>query len=148
MSRKEITRNLNAAASSYYVRKVFAVFPEFGVGRRGQYRLDLLCMNNKRQFIGIESKSCAADYRADTKWKEYLPYTNKLYFLIPETLYESKFYERIVADTKPYGVGIMTCIGRKVTVVQNAKTRSIEEQTMLTMLTKMAWRNGINRANK
>lgn len=148
MSRRETTKRLTDAATRHYVKKRYAVFPEFGVGHRGERRLDLLCMNFKCNFIGIETKSCRQDYTTDSKWRDYLPYTNKLYILIPRELFESSFFERIQADTKPWGVGIMTDSANGITVVQNAKSRPIEDKIVMKTLIKMAWRNGINRAKR
>ena len=62
MGRKEVTKVLTAAASHYYIRKMYSVFPEFGVGRRGQRRLDLLCMDTKLNLVGVEIKSCKKDF--------------------------------------------------------------------------------------
>lgn len=143
MSRKETTELLTAAAKNYYIKKKFAAFPEFGVGYYGKRRLDLLCMNNKCNFVGIEVKSCKADYTTDSKWREYLKYTNKLYILIPPKLAASAFFDQIVTDTKPHGVGIMTLTERgRIYVIQNAKGREVADEVMMKMLIKMAWRNG------
>lgn len=144
MSRRETTELLTRAAKNYYIKKKFAVFEEFGVGSYGKRRLDLLCMNNKCSYVGIEIKSGKADYVTDSKWREYLSYVNKLYILIPPKLAESSFFEQIQRDTKPHGVGIMTLtpIAGKITVIQNAKSQKVADDVMMKMLIKMAWRGG------
>ena len=148
MNRKEVTKVLTEAASHYFITKMFSVFYEFGVGYRGQRRLDLLCLNPKMDFIGVEVKSCKLDYTTDSKWLEYLPFTNKLYLMIPPSLMASDFYQQILADTKPHGIGIMSLTEYgNVYVVQNAKYREIDDLVCGRLLMKMAWRGGQSRRN-
>ena len=143
MNRKETTTLLTEAASHYFIRKIYSVHEEFGVERRGRKRLDLLCMNMKREFVGVEVKSCRADYISDKKWHTYLPYVNKLYFMLPPKAIKSKFFDKVVEDTKPLGVGIMSISDNGyVYIVQNAKRRDLDDIVAMTHLTKMAWRNG------
>lgn len=148
MGRKEVTKVLTEAASHYYIRKLYAVFFEFGVGRRGERRLDLLCMNTKRNLVGVEVKSCKADYTSDSKWMEYLPFTNKLYLMLPPKLVESKFYQQILNDIKPYGIGVMTLTPMgNVKVIKPAKSREVADKVSMKLLIKMAWRGGLSRRN-
>ena len=55
-----------------------AVLPELPLasGRRA----DLIGMDGKGRFIIIEIKSSIADYRADTKWTEYLAHCDEFFF--------------------------------------------------------------------
>lgn len=147
MGRKEVTRVLTQAASHYFIHKLYAAYFEFGVGYRGERRLDLLCLNTKLNLVGIEVKSCKADYTSDSKWMEYLPYTNKLYLMLPPKMIESKFYQQILADIKPHGIGVMT-LGANgyVKVVKLAKRRDVADKVMMKLLVKMAWRSGANRS--
>lgn len=148
MNRKEVTKILTDAATYYYVGKLFSVFKEFGVGRRGQRRLDLLCLNTKLDMIGIEVKSCKADYTSDSKWREYLPFTNKLYLMLPPSLVASDFYQQILSDIKPHGIGVMSLTPYgNVYVVQNAKYREMDDLLIGRLLVKMAWRGGDSRRN-
>lgn len=148
MGRKEVTKVLTAAASHYYIRKMYAVFYEFGVGRRGERRLDLLCMDTKLNLVGVEIKSGKADYKSDSKWMDYLPFTNKLYLFLPPKLVESKFYQQILSDIKPYGIGVMTLtpLGN-VKVIKPAKRREVADKVSMKLLIKMAWRGGASRRN-
>lgn len=147
MSRKETTRILTEAVSHYLIHKMYAVHPEFGVGRRGQRRLDVLAVNMKGDFVGIEVKSCKADYTSDSKWMEYLPYVNRLYLLLPMKMINSKFYAQILEDIKPHGMGVMTLCPESgfIRVVKPAKRKPIDDAVMLKTLMKMAWRNGTSR---
>ena len=147
MGRKEVTKVLTQAVSHYFIHKLYAVYFEFGVGYRGERRLDLLCLNTKLNLVGIEVKSCKADYTADSKWMEYLPFTNKLYLMLPPKMIESKFYQQILEDIKPHGIGVMT-LGANgyVKVVKPAKRREVADKVMMKLLIKMAWRSGTNRS--
>lgn len=147
MSRKETTKILTEAVSHYLIHKLYSVHPEFGVGRRGQRRLDLLSINMKGDFVGIEVKSCKADYTSDSKWMEYLPYVNRLYLCIPPKMVRSKFYEQILADIKPHGLGVMTLCENTgyIKVIKPAKRKPIDDAIMMKVLMKMAWRAGESR---
>lgn len=147
MSRKETTKILTEAVSGYLIHKLYAVHPEFGVGRRGQRRLDVLAVNMKGDFVGIEVKSCKADYTSDSKWMEYLPYVNRLYLLLPPKMIESKFYQQILEDIKPHGMGVMTLcpVSGFIRVIKSAKRKPIDDAVMMKTLMKMAWRNGVSK---
>lgn len=146
LSRKETTQKLAKAAMHYFVHKNYSCHYEFGVGKWGKRRLDLLCLNLKGNLVGIEVKSCNADYRADSKWKEYLPFCNKLYLLIPPKMLKSKFYPQILSDLKPWGVGVMT-LGENgyIQVVKSAKSRDVDTDVSRNILMKMAWRSGTSK---
>lgn len=146
--RKAVTAVLTEAASHYFIKKLYAVFPEFGVGYKGERRLDLLCMHTKGNLVGVEVKSGKRDYTTDSKWKEYLPYTNKLYLCLPPSLVESKFYKQILEDIKPFGVGVMTLSPLGIVkVVKPAKSREVADEITAKLLLKMAWRGGDSRRN-
>lgn len=144
--RKTITDTLTEAASHYFIKKLYSVHKEFGVGRRGQRRFDLLCLNNKAELIGVEVKSCRADYMSDKKWHEYLPHCDKLYFMVPPKALNSKFIEVIKKETKEKGVGILSLNTQgKVYVVQRATIDRMHDENRNKIIIKMAWRNGISR---
>lgn len=144
--RKTITDILTEAASHYFIKKLYSVHKEFGVDRRGRRRFDLLCLNNKAELIGVEVKSCKADYMSDKKWHEYLPHCDKLYFMIPPKALKSTFVEKIKEETKEHGVGIMSLDDSgRVYVVQRATVRRVHDEDRNKIIIKMAWRNGISR---
>ena len=43
-------------------------------------RVDVIGLDGKGRFIIIEIKSSVSDFRADTKWQEYIPYGDQFYF--------------------------------------------------------------------
>lgn len=145
MTRKEITEKLYEALTYYYVKKLYSVHPEFGIEKWGRRRLDALCLNYRGEMIGVEVKSCLADYRTDKKWRTYLPYTNKLYFLFPPSVIESRKFPEIKAEIKAEGAGILTLKYGRVHALVGAKTREVDEKCKYQMLVKMAWRGGTTR---
>jgi hypothetical protein len=102
----------------------------------------------KSKFIGIEIKSCYADYSSDNKWVEYLPFVNSFYFCISEDLYEKKG-EQIKEDCKEHNVGIMVLASKsgKIKVVVKAKIKDIDKKERKRLLIKAAWRGGDSRRN-
>lgn len=58
----------------------YSPLTEFRVGNRR--RVDVIGLNNSGKFIVIEVKASVQDYRADEKWREYLPYADFFYFAV------------------------------------------------------------------
>ena len=46
-------------------------------------RVDVIALGIDGAFVIAEVKSCAADFRADRKWREYLPFCERFYFAVP-----------------------------------------------------------------
>jgi hypothetical protein len=51
-----------------------------GIGRRA----DVAALDATGRFIIVEIKSSLADFRADAKWPEYLPYCDAYYFAVAD----------------------------------------------------------------
>lgn len=84
----------------------FAVLPEFVLasGRRA----DIIAMDPKGLLWIVEIKSSLADYRADSKWREYKDYCDRFCFAIPHLMEPSIIPEEvglIVADA--YGAEVL-----------------------------------------
>jgi hypothetical protein len=60
---------------------------EFRVGTNR--RVDVIGLNSEGEFVIVEVKSSAADYRSDRKWHEYLDFCEKFYFAVPEDFPEN-----------------------------------------------------------
>ena len=45
-------------------------------------RVDVMGLNSKGSFIVVEVKSSVADFRADDKWRDYLPFADQMYFAV------------------------------------------------------------------
>lgn len=145
MNRRELAEHITKSVTNHYVKKVFSVHKEFGVGRRGARRMDLLAVNMKGKFICVEVKTCRQDYTSDSKWHEYLPYCNQMYIAIPRKLFDSKFYPQMVLDVKPHKVGIIVVSDNPregCLIVKSAGNRTIDDKVMMNHFVKMAWRGG------
>jgi hypothetical protein len=47
-------------------------------------RADVIGVNEGGQILIVEIKTCAADYRSDRKWREYLEYCDLFSFAVPD----------------------------------------------------------------
>ena len=45
-------------------------------------RVDVMGLNNKGLYSVVEVKSSVADFRADNKWRDYLPFADQMYFAV------------------------------------------------------------------
>jgi hypothetical protein len=71
-------------------------------------RADIAAVNRDGEVLIVEVKSCAADFRADRKWRDYAAFCDRLYFAISERTPVGLDAPRgglIVAD--PYGAEIV-----------------------------------------
>lgn len=60
----------------------YAALTEFPLGN-GR-RVDVIALGSGGETVIVEIKSCAADFRADRKWMEYLPHCDLFYFAVPD----------------------------------------------------------------
>ncbi len=65
---------------------------------RNWRRVDVIALDRGGRVAIVEIKSSAADYRADRKWRDYLPFCDSFYFAVAEDFDRSLL---------PAGVGIM-----------------------------------------
>lgn len=130
-SKREVVAGYKNILIDYYKRKRFACTTELGLCRRGKRRADFIAMNMKNEFVIVECKSCLADFRSDHKWQDYLKYCNKFYFCVDQKLYEK------IKEELPKEVGCF--VGS--TVVKPAKTRPMDPQIQMQLLTRLAYRN-------
>jgi hypothetical protein len=49
-------------------------------------RADIVALATDAKIIIVEVKSSVADFRADTKWREYRAHCDRFYFAIPESV--------------------------------------------------------------
>lgn len=144
MSRTNITAALYTALTYYYAKQTCSVHKEVGVVPWGRSRLDALVIDYPGNFMGVEIKSCLADFRADKKWRDYLPHVNKLYFLFAPSITKSRCYPEIREELKAEGVGILILsetTGR-ISCSQKAKFRQVSILAKHRMYRKLAWLAG------
>lgn len=92
LSRKEIANLLYIAA-----HKFFKVFKDFRssitfkeVHLTDSLRVDILNLSYSDKVVIIELKSCRQDFEADSKWKGYLDYCDRFFFMCPEGVIDPK----------------------------------------------------------
>ena len=85
-------------------------------------RADLVGLNKAGHVVIIEVKSGAADFRADTKWQEYLPFCDEFYFAV-----DANFPVEILTASSclPTITGIIVADGFGGEVIREASTRKL-----------------------
>lgn len=58
----------------------FACLPEFTL--KTNRRADIICLNKQGVIHIIEVKSSLADFRADTKWQDYIDWADAFFFAV------------------------------------------------------------------
>lgn len=149
LTRRENTERLHKAVTYYFVKKMFSVHREVGVQRWGARRIDIMCLDFLSNIVGVEIKSCLADYRSDSKWRSYLEGpVNQFYFCFPPSVINSRVFPEIKAELKAEGVGILA-LGEngRIRVIQNAKKRHVNIVAKHRLFIKLAWRAGDSKRN-
>jgi hypothetical protein len=94
-------------------------------------RVDVIGLNKGGQFIIIEIKSSVADFRADTKWPEYLPFADEMYFAVANGFPLELLPEEcgiMIADAynaaviRPSPVNKLNAARRRTQILRYAKT--------------------------
>ena len=49
-------------------------------------RADMVCLALDATILIVEIKSSLADFRSDTKWRNYLPFCDRFYFAFPSSM--------------------------------------------------------------
>lgn len=142
MSRPDKTAYLTEAVQQYWNGKRYSCHVELGLIKHGNLRADVFCLNTKCDMIITEVKSCWADFNIDKKWHKYLPFCMRMYFVVDETLFESRGDE-IIARIKKRGCGLIVVnkFGSAF-VKSNAKRKTMKNEIVAKMLIKAAWRGG------
>ncbi len=70
----------------------FATLTEFTL--RNRRRVDVIAIAEDGRIVVVEVKSSEADFRADTKWRDYLDFCDAFYFAVPE-----KFPRHLIPDS-------------------------------------------------
>jgi len=77
-------------ATRRLTRGVCRLLTDLGMGPVTEFRLpnnrrvDVMGLDQAGRFTIVEVKTSPADFRADTKWPEYLPWCDLFYFAVPE----------------------------------------------------------------
>lgn len=133
-NRKTVADSLKLAASLYFVKRMYGVYHEVGVNRRGRRRADLLCVKMNGEVVICEVKSCHADFKADHKFSDYLGYCHKFYLVVLESDWHSWLSDYDLPKTM--GVLVLGEDGR-CKVVKSCSRRDVE---LGSLYFKLAWR--------
>ncbi len=87
----------------------YAALTEFPLGN-GR-RIDVIAVDGGGEALIVEVKSCVADFRADRKWTEYLPYCDLFYFAVPDGF---------PRDLLPADCGVMVADGYGAAILRPA----------------------------
>lgn len=139
------TNKVLLACIYYFSHYMFSCHPELGVERWGKRRMDLICFHYKQGLVGVEVKQSIQDFREDTKYVDYLPYCNKMYFAFPEDLYEKYGSEIKKSLHKDIGILVLNAETGYVYTERKAKIRNISKENEYAIISRMAWRGGISK---
>ncbi|RMF17248.1 MAG: DNA repair protein MmcB-related protein [Alphaproteobacteria bacterium] len=98
----------------------WAVLHELPLGNRR--RVDLAAIDARGRIAIVEVKSSLADWRADAKWPEYLPWCDLFYFAVPEDFPRPVLDE---AAARPAIAGLMVVDGFSGAIVRPAAERPL-----------------------
>lgn len=105
---------LPGSAADNITRGVVRLMNELGHAPLLEFRLtnkrrvDVAALDQDGKFVVIEVKSSLADFRADGKWQEYLPYCDFFYFAVNPDFPQDRLPDDvglIVADA--YGAAVL-----------------------------------------
>lgn len=137
---------LKAAACSYFLKSGYSCFLELGLESWGPLRADMIGLNLRGQVIICEIKSGPRDYRTDTKWRKYLGFCHKFYFVMcPKTL--EKLKPQLKEDLKGTGAGVLVLNPDTgyLDAVKGCTKREMDPAVAQSLVTRMAWRGGISK---
>ena len=142
--KRTTTEKLERAAIGYLVKRKFSCFKELGLKRWGRRRADIMGLHMSGEIILCEIKSGADDYNRDEKWREYLEYSHKTYFVISDAHFNSRAGERLCNEAREEGVGVLVLCPKSgwLRVRVNAKRRRMTGQNKRDIVYRMAWRSG------
>lgn len=145
-SRRTVADTLKLAAHSYLAHKGFSCHSEVGLNSWGKLRADVLAVNLKSHLTLVEIKSSVADYQTDSKWRQYMLYSNKMFFAFSEPVFE-KLRDRLKVDLKGTGVGVLI-LCQKTGYLKSAmscKHRLMKKNIKSKLIVRMAWRGGTSK---
>jgi hypothetical protein len=142
-TRKEIADALKQAVAWAFFRYRFSIAFEVGVQAWGARRADVIGSKISGEIVLIEVKSSVADFRSDTKWHEYLKYTDRMYlaFTLDVAKKINANAELMARIPKTVGVMVLGDDGYMKTVKKATRT-PVAPDIRLSILARLAWRNG------
>ena len=108
----EVAIGLARGVSRTLVDWGYATLTEFSL-RTGR-RVDVIGLDGDGAFVIVEIKSSLADFRADSKWAEYLDFCDRFFFAVPEGF---------PVDVLPESEGLMIADSFAAAVARESETR-------------------------
>lgn len=147
LTRAQKTFLLTKSAASYWLHLGYSCVKEMAILPWGKRRVDFVALNYKADIVVCEVKSSLSDYRADKKWREYLPFCNRFYFVLDETTFET-IKDELKELHKETGIGVLVLGPYGYLVGKIGATRHhMKGQDKKTIVIRMAWRGGTSKAN-
>ncbi|MGB7976242.1 MAG: MmcB family DNA repair protein [Roseiarcus sp.] len=92
-------------------------------------RADIAAVNRDGEVLIVEIKSCASDFRADRKWRDYAACCDRLYFAISE---------RTPADLMPLEAGLIVADPHGAEIVRQAELKRMAPASRRALLLRFA----------
>lgn len=92
-------------------------------------RADVVALSSSGSIFIVEIKSSLADFRSDTKWRDYRAYCDRFFFAIPEDLPASEF---------PQDAGLILADAYSADVIRQAPEHRMAAATRRSMLLRYA----------
>ncbi len=92
-------------------------------------RADIAAVNRDGEVLIVEVKSCAADFRADRKWRHYAACCDRLYFAISE---------HTPADLMPLEAGLIVADSYGAEILREAELRPMAPASRRALLLRFA----------
>lgn len=141
--RLQTAEALKKASAFMFFRYGYSMTTELGVMKWGRRRADVIGNKISGDLVLIEVKSSVADFRADKKWTEYLPFADRVYLALTKevALKISKNPELRARVPKRVGVLVLGDDGYMKTA-KPARRVQVETDTRISILARLAWRSG------
>lgn len=146
MSRAEVTTALTRIAALWLTDSFSYSAVSTEVGLPGSIRADVLSIDWSGNVRIIEIKSCRADFKGDSKWRDYLPHCDYFYFLAPVGEIDKKELPKGVGLLRPARPAWAGDWGpdkwRHVEVAKRtARQKDMDLESRLWILKRLAFRN-------
>ena len=92
-------------------------------------RVDVIGLSRHARVTIVEVKASVADFRADAKWPEYLPYCDYFYFAVGQDF---------PLDLLPPGAGVMVADPFQAAIVRPATLTAMNAQRRRTLILRFA----------
>ncbi|WP_121939859.1 MmcB family DNA repair protein [Eilatimonas milleporae] len=131
--RPVLTQRITTSVLALLVDMGYAPLTEVALGN-GR-RADVLAVDDKGGVLAVEIKSGLADFRADSKWPDYLPFCDRFFFAV-DTGFPMGVLD--MPDTRPETVGIIVADAYGADIVRPAPQRGMNGNRRRTVIRSMA----------